>query len=187
MNESKNGPERSFGRWPWRWIGWSLAALLLLVPLLAMQWTEEVNWTGRDFLAAALMLGGTGIAMELTLTRFDDLRYALAWVVALSSALLLLWVDLAVGMLGADDHPANAWYLAIFVLGLLGALISRLRPAGMARTMLAVATVQLVLMLAGIAILPGSMLKSLILNGLFITAWLISAILFQGVARRIGA
>ncbi|AKS43006.1 hypothetical protein [Wenzhouxiangella marina] len=182
MDQSVSTMER-LGRFPWRPVGWSLAGLLLILPLIAMRFTDEVNWTGRDFLAAALMLGGTGLAMELTLTRFKDLRYALAWVLVLSSALLLLWINLAVGILGAEDHPANAWFLAIFAMGLLGALASRLRPVGMARTMLAVAATQFVLLAIGIAAVPGDVLKTVILNGLFIAAWLISAALFFRAAR----
>ncbi|MBK7270939.1 MAG: hypothetical protein IPI07_16005 [Flavobacteriales bacterium] len=50
MEEGTNGP----GRW-WnilRIVGWSLAALMLLFPVVAMQFTDEVNWGPEDFLFA---------------------------------------------------------------------------------------------------------------------------------------
>ena len=33
----------------WRLAAWSVAALLLLLPLVAMQFTDEVNWSLADF------------------------------------------------------------------------------------------------------------------------------------------
>ena len=45
----------------WRIAAWSVAALVLLIPLIAMQFTDEVNWSGGDFVFAALLLLGVGI------------------------------------------------------------------------------------------------------------------------------
>ena len=45
--------------------GWSLAADLLLLPALAMVFTDEMNWGPSDFLAAALLLGTTGVVLEI--------------------------------------------------------------------------------------------------------------------------
>jgi len=83
----------------WRLLGWGLVVLLLAIPAVAMRLTSEVNWGPEDFLAAALLLGGTGIALELV-ARFvagRALRMLLAVTVIL--ALLLVWAELAVGIL----------------------------------------------------------------------------------------
>ena len=50
---------------PWRIIGWSLAGSVLLIPLVAMQFTKEVQWTVGDFMFAALLIGLVGTAFEL--------------------------------------------------------------------------------------------------------------------------
>jgi len=39
------------------------AGLILFISLVAMQFTDEVNWTGFDFLAGAILLGSTGALM----------------------------------------------------------------------------------------------------------------------------
>lgn len=75
-------------------------AMILLVPLVAMQFTREVTWTGLDFGAAALLLAGAGLACVRTARRVARLRM---WQQALAvGAVALLgaavWVELAVGV-----------------------------------------------------------------------------------------
>jgi len=54
--------KRAGGRHPLRIIGWSLVGLILLAPLVAMQFTREVAWTASDFLfAGVLLIGGGGV------------------------------------------------------------------------------------------------------------------------------
>ncbi|MBQ5950095.1 hypothetical protein [Massilia sp. ST3] len=73
-------------------------ACLLLVPLVAMQFTREVNWTGSDFVVAGILLGGTGCAWVLLsrLVRAPRERKLLGLV--LLGALLVTWAELAVGI-----------------------------------------------------------------------------------------
>ena len=42
-------------------------ALVLLAPLIAMRFTDEVNWTAFDFAFAAVLLIGAGLLLELIL------------------------------------------------------------------------------------------------------------------------
>lgn len=81
-----------------RIIGWSLVAGLLLLPLLAMQFTRQVNWGVEDFIAAALLLGGASLALEATvrLVRGAMPRMLLGLTILL--ALALIWAQLAVGI-----------------------------------------------------------------------------------------
>jgi len=44
-------------------------AIILLVPLIAMQFTTEVNWTLLDFVVAAVLLFSTGLMCELALRK----------------------------------------------------------------------------------------------------------------------
>ena len=82
----------------WRVIGWGGAAALLLLPLVAMQFTREVNWTGSDFLVFGAMLiaagGGIELATRARLGRMGKLVAAGAVI----AAFLLVWVELAVGL-----------------------------------------------------------------------------------------
>lgn len=75
-------------------------ALMLLVPLVAMRFTDQVNWSPGDFVAAGVLLGGTGCAY-VWLTRQTGRRgRRLATGASLLVALLLVWAELAVGIFG---------------------------------------------------------------------------------------
>lgn len=82
----------------WRVAGWGLAGAILLVPLVAMAFTAEMNWGAEDFLAAAVLLGGFGLAFELAVrvTRNPIVRTVTG--LALGVLLLLVWAELAVGI-----------------------------------------------------------------------------------------
>ena len=75
-------------------------ALLLLIPLIAMQFTDEVNWTPLDFVVAGLLLLGTGLLCELVMRKVNNVRLRIAICVALLVVLLLIWAELAVGIFG---------------------------------------------------------------------------------------
>ena len=62
-----------------------------------------------------------------------DLAYRFAVGMALAAAFLLVWMNLAVGVIGSEDNPANLMYFGVLAIGFLGAIIAELRPQGMAR------------------------------------------------------
>ena len=74
--------------------------LLLLIPLIAMQFTDEVNWSLFDFIVAGVLLLGTGLMCELVMRKVNKIEYRIAICVAILAALLLIWVELAVGIFG---------------------------------------------------------------------------------------
>ena len=76
------------------------AALLLLIPLIAMQFTNEVNWTLFDFVVAGALLLGTGLMCELAIRKIHKMKYRIAICVALLAVFLLIWAELAVGIFG---------------------------------------------------------------------------------------
>ena len=84
----------------WRLAVWGAAALMLLLPLLAMQVTDEVDWDVADFAIFSTMLGGAGGAFELAAGRTGNTAYRAAIGVALAAAFILVWMNLAVGIIG---------------------------------------------------------------------------------------
>ena len=74
--------------------------LLLLIPLIAMQFTDEVSWTVFDFVVAAILLLSTGLLCELVIRKINPIKYRIATCLALLAALLLIWAELAVGIFG---------------------------------------------------------------------------------------
>ena len=73
-------------------------AILLLIPFIAMQFTNDVNWGITDFIAAAVLLLGTGLLCELVLRKVKKTSYRVAICAALLLLLLLTWIELAVGI-----------------------------------------------------------------------------------------
>ena len=72
--------------------------LILLVPLVAMQFTDEVNWTVADFVVIGVLLFGTGLVFVLAARRVRKKEHRIAIGVVLAAALLWIWVELAVGL-----------------------------------------------------------------------------------------
>jgi len=85
----------------WTIAAWAVVvALILLVPLVAMQFTDEVGWDVADFAVFGALLFGTGLTYELVARKMGRIRYRAAIGVALGAAFLLVWVNGAVGIIG---------------------------------------------------------------------------------------
>lgn len=76
-------------------------AILLLIPFIAMQFTEEVNWTLTDFVIGGALLFGTGLVIELVLRNSEKIKYRNTLLVAVIIIFLLIWAELAVGIFGS--------------------------------------------------------------------------------------
>ena len=75
-------------------------AVLWLIPLIAMQFTNAVNWNMFDFIAAGGLLLGTGLMCELVMRKVKKINYRISICAVLLVALLLIWAELAVGIFG---------------------------------------------------------------------------------------
>lgn len=75
-------------------------AFLLLIPLIAMQFTDEVDWSLFDFIVAGILLLGTGLMCELVMRKVSNIRHRVIICLAILGALFLIWAELAVGIFG---------------------------------------------------------------------------------------
>jgi hypothetical protein len=107
-----------------------------------MQFTDEVNWDVADFALAAVLLLGVGIPLELAVRKSGDAAYRVGVGVALVAAFLLVWVNGAVGIIGSENNDANLMYGGVLAVGIIGAIIARFKPEGMARALFATALAQ---------------------------------------------
>ena len=165
-------------------VGVALAtAFILLIPLLAAP-----TWTLFDFVFAGALIFGTGLTYVLAARKAGNIAYRAAVGVALAAAFILVWVVGAVGIIGTEDDNANLMYVGVLAVGIIGAIIARFRPHGMARALFATALAQA--LVAVIALIfglgsgsPPGVLGILILNGFFVALFLGSALLFRYAAR----
>lgn len=134
--------------------------LVLLVPAVAMQFTREVNWSVSDFMAMGMLLFSSGAAFVLLTRTNTTWLYRSAAALGLLAALLLVWANLAVGLIGSGPNVANLMYIAVLAIGFVFVLRSGLRAAGMERAMLATAVAlavhALISLMTGMHRLPGS-------------------------------
>lgn len=72
----------------------------------------------------------------------QNTAYRSAVGIALGAAVMLVWLSLGVGIIGADGDPANLMYFGVLAVGIVGAIIARLQPRGMARALFAMALAQ---------------------------------------------
>jgi len=77
-----------------------IVTLILLIPLIAMQFTDEVNWTFADFVVAGFLLFGTGILFDMIMRKVNNSDYRVVLYVVLLVVFLLIWAELAVGVFG---------------------------------------------------------------------------------------
>lgn len=90
-----------------RFVGIALAAaIFLFIPLTAMQFTNEVQWSLFDFVVAGILLFSTGSLCELVLRKVSSIKFRIALCLTLLTALFVIWIELAVGIFGTPFSGA---------------------------------------------------------------------------------
>lgn len=112
--------------------------------------------------------------------------FRLAIGLAIVATLMLIWLSLGVGIIGQDGDPANLMYFAVVVVGIVGAIVTRLRPVGMKFVLQIMAMVQgiiaLIALVAGLGLPWSPPLEILGLTLFFIAMFAVSAWLFHRAA-----
>jgi heme/copper-type cytochrome/quinol oxidase subunit 3 len=75
-------------------------AFMILIPWVAMQFTNDVHWTLSDFIIAGVLLLGTGLVCEFAMRKVKTRKNKIALIIMTIAVLLLIWVELAVGVFG---------------------------------------------------------------------------------------
>ena len=167
-----------------RWV--LITAAVLAVPLLAMVFrigvpdpgggTEGVNWGPMDFAIIGVLVLGSGLLFEYAIARATTVVHRAAVAIAVAAGLFLVWVNLAVGMIGDEGNPANLMYLFVLFVALIGAAVARCEASiAMFATAAAHAVVVAIAIIAGL----GPELRA---DAFFIGAWVASALLFRQAA-----
>jgi hypothetical protein len=116
--------------------------------------------------------------MNVKRTMNINSAYRVAVGIAVAAALLVVWMH---GAVATEDDSPGLMFLGAR-RGIIGAIIARFRPQGMARVLFATALAQaLVAVIAMIA--WKQYFEILILSGFFIALWIGSALLFRKAAR----
>lgn len=76
--------------------------LLLLIPLIGMQFTSEINWSLSDFIAMGILLLGLGFTCEFIFRKITNKTYKLGLIALIVIVFLLIWIELAVGIFNSS-------------------------------------------------------------------------------------
>lgn len=174
------GPKRKI---PWRLIGWAVPVGLLTIPLIA-NWP----WTAADFIVAAAMFAIVGGTFELAVRASGNRAYRGGAAVALATAFLLVWINLAVGIIGNENNPLNLMFFGVIVAAIVGSIVARFRPEGMARAMTVAGALQAIIGIGVFALNTGAQeppgaIGLLFLIEFFAATWFVAAGLFRKAAR----
>lgn len=173
----------------WRIAAWGGAAALLLAPLVAMQFSAEVNWGIEDFVFLGFLLLAACITFELVARQAGGFAYRAASAVAIGGAFLMAVANAAVGFIGDGGHWANLLFFAMIGVGLVMAVAARFRPAGMARALFTMAALQVailgLILAAGFGAeapqWPSDVIRG---TGFFTVIWVVAGLLYRSAAAR---
>jgi hypothetical protein len=171
-------------------LGRSLTILLLItlsllaIPFIAMQFTSEVNWTAGDFIGMGILIFIIGLGYVLISRTSGNIFYRMATALMIGTTFLMIWINLAVGLIGAGPHTGNVMYAGITAVLLVGIVLSRFTAAGLARgmyaTVLALVLHTLIAFSLDMQDLPGSStIEILGINGFFTLLYLLAGLLYR--------
>ena len=157
----------------------AVVAALLLIALIGDRTLPGWNWGRLDYAFAAALLYGSGLAFLWASGGARQFWFTTAVGLAVLGSFALVWVNLAVGILGSEDNPLNLLFFGVLAVLLAGAALARLQPRAMAFVMLATALAQLLaaVVAAGLAGWQADARLPLV-SAFFCLFWLASAAAF---------
>ena len=75
--------------------------IILLVPLIGMQLSSEINWGLFDFIVAGILIIVLILVLELIFRKVKSNKKRLWLVVLIGVVFIMIWVELAVGIFGS--------------------------------------------------------------------------------------
>jgi hypothetical protein len=169
-SKASGGPGRGI---PWRPIGWAVPLTLLTIP-----WLARWPWTASDFIVAAAMFAIVGGTFELAVRASGSAAYRGGAAVALATAFLMTWINLAVGIIGNEDNALNLMFFGVIAVALVAAIA---RAMAVAAAVQAAIGIGIFAFSAGASEPPGPF-GLLLLIEFFAGMWLVSAWLFRKAA-----
>lgn len=165
---------------------------ILLIPAMAMLFrVEGWAWDVADFIVMWTLIAGVMLTYKLVTRKAVSAAYRMAAGLALFAGLLLIWVNGAVGLIGSEDNPANVMYAGVLAIGVIGALMARLEPLGMAWTLFVMTFAQLLVPLVALMVWPVDFSPGVLpvfgLNGFFVLLFAVAALLFRHAGKSYGA
>lgn len=160
---------------------------LLLIPFGAMQVFSEMNWSMGDFLIMGMLIFFVSMGYQLFTDLIQTQQHRFGVVLAFATAFLLLWINLAVGMIGNESNPANLLYYFVIAVFVVGGALSRLKRISISRVFFITAGVHACVPLIAYLLWKPPLTIGLVqvvgINGIFVLLWLVSGMLLRDAHR----
>ena len=75
--------------------------IILLVPLVGMQLSSEINWGLLDFIVAGILIIVLILVLELIFRKVQSNKKRLWLVILIGILFIMIWVELSVGIFGS--------------------------------------------------------------------------------------
>lgn len=163
-----------------------VTALFLFMAFLGNRFVDGWNWELLGFVRIGTLVFGVGLTYELITRNVDTIAYRAAAGVALVTAFFLLWANF-VQM--ADVNRAAAMYFGVPLVGIIGAVMARFKPKGMARALFATALAQALVLAIALIRNPqvtswaSPVTRGFGVNAFFVMLFVGSALLFRAAGR----
>lgn len=161
-----------------RAVVWGGAVFAWLVPVVA-KLTIDLPWTTFDFVLWGVMLLVAAGVCEIALRLSGRLAYRAGVIVAVGTSFLIVWSNLAVGIIGNENNPLNQIFFVVIAMAIVGAGLARFRAKGMALAMAVTAAAQFGT--GFIALLDEKIVFGIVT--VFALGWLLAGALFREAAR----
>lgn len=160
---------------------------ILIAPLIATFASPEFNWSPTDFLVMGTIIFCAALFFEFVSRKGNSTLYRIATLIAVITGFLLLWVNMAVGVIG-EDNPANLLYLGVILIGLVGVFAARFQAHKISRVLLGMAILQVLIPVAAYIFWPADFspgfIKVFHINAVFALLWMFSALLFERASTK---
>ena len=145
-----------------------------------MGFFDQIAWGLEDFLAVGALLVALGSTITLAWRASTSGLYRAGVMLAALGGFTLIYINLAVGIIGDEQNPRNLVFFVIPAFGYVGALIGRFRALVMVRLLIGMAAVQF----STVLLAPADILHIMIpFTGLFVGLWLLSALMIRRSIR----
>jgi hypothetical protein len=75
-----------------------LPLLLLLLPLIGMLISDEINWSAVDFIIMGVLILSLSFSIKLFLNTTKKLKYRIIGISLILLVFIMIWAELAVGI-----------------------------------------------------------------------------------------
>lgn len=162
-----------------RLLMWAAALAIWLLPLVAKQFTDEVQWSIFDHIVWAFMLAIPATIIDLVSRMTTNWFYRGGAIIALATSFVITWANLAVGIVGNEENPVNLIFFGVVAIAMLGSPLVGFEAARLRGVFYLTAAAQALTALVALQAEP----FVLVFCGVTTALWLTAATLFSQAAK----